>query len=217
MWKNRSQDLFVPVPEGAKTDQFIYELGSTKKQFGHSFTGKRKGEQMNTITFPGMGIKLDISKIAFTILGNNITWYAIFIVSAIVLAICIYKKQDGLYAIAFKDVLDLSLYLIPIAFVGARLYYVIFNFEYFSQNILEIFNIKQGGLAIYGGIIAGVFTCYLFAKKREIAFFDLLDYLVPALALRTGHWQMGKFRKHRSIRNRKHGVLKNGNMGTRHI
>ena len=169
---------------------------------------------MNKIIFPGLGIELNISKIAFTILGKSITWYAIFIVIAISLAIFIYKKQDKLYDILFKDVSDLILYIIPVAFVGARLYYVIFNLDYFAQNPIQIFFIWQGGLAIYGGIIFGSITCYLFARKRKINFLNLLDYLVPALALRTSYWEMGKFCKYRSLWYRKHWNIKNGNLET---
>lgn len=143
---------------------------------------------MNQITFPGLGIKMNISKIAFSLFGIDIAWYAIIIVSAIIIALVIYKKKDGLYNIKFQDIIDLSIYLIPIAFICARAYYVIFNLDYFITCPLEIINIKNGGLAIYGGIIGGVATCYVFAKKRNISFGDLLDYLAPAIALRSSNW-----------------------------
>lgn len=148
---------------------------------------------MNFVTFPALGIQLHISKIAFSIFGINIAWYAILIVFAIILAFILYKKREGLYKICFSDVFDLGLYVIPISFLCARAYYVLFNLEYYMQNPLEIINIKQGGLAIYGGIIGGAITCYCFAKKRKIAFWDLLDYLVPALALGQAIGRWGNF------------------------
>lgn len=146
---------------------------------------------MNQITFPSLGIKLNTSKIACRIFGMNISWYAILIVSAIIIAIAIYKKQNNLYNIKFQTILDLTLYLIPISFISARAYYVLFSLNYFILNPIEIINIKQGGLAFYGGIIGGAITCYIYAKKRKISFLDLLDYLVPALVLRTSNRKMG--------------------------
>lgn len=172
---------------------------------------------MNHITFPGLGFELNLSKIAFSVGGIPITWYAIFIVSAIIIAFGIYKKQEGLYHITFQSVLDLSIYLIPIAFLCARAYYVIFNLDYFLQNPAKIINLKQGGLAIYGGIIGGVITCYFFAKKRKIAFWDLLDYLVPALALRTSNGKMGEFYQCGGLWNRNYKLATNGNLGTRNL
>ena len=167
---------------------------------------------MNQVTFPGLGLEFNISKIAFTIFGVNITWYAILIVSAIVIAILIYKKRDGLYNIKFQTILELCIYVIPISFICARAYYVLFKLDYFLQNPTQILNVKQGGLAIYGGIIGGAITCFIFAKKKKINFLSLLDYIVPALALRAGYWQMGKFYKCGSLWYRNCKFFKNGHI-----
>lgn len=148
---------------------------------------------MNIITFPGIGITFNVSKVAVTILGRPITWYAIFIVVAICIAFIFYKKRDGLYKIKFADVFDLSLYLIPISFLGARLYYVLFNLDYYLKNPADILNISKGGLAIYGGIIAGAITCYIFSRKRKIDFLNLLDYLIPPIALGQSIGRWGNF------------------------
>lgn len=154
---------------------------------------------MNKITFPHFGIDLNVSKTALSIFGVDITWYAILIVTSIIIALIICKKREGIYGIKFQTILDLSLYLIPISIISARLYYVLFNLDYFMSNPIEILNIKQGGLAIYGGIIGGIITCYVFAKKRKILVLNLLDYLAPVLALRTGNRKMGELYKRRSI------------------
>ena len=81
---------------------------------------------MNLITFPGLNLEFNISKIAFRIFGIEIYWYAILIVTAMCLALVMFKKRDGLYKIKFNDILDLSLYLIPISIISARLYYIVF-------------------------------------------------------------------------------------------
>ena len=145
------------------------------------------------VTFPSLGLKFNIDRVAFNILGIDIYWYAILIVSAILISFLILKINNKRCNIEYKDILDLSIFLIPISIICARLYYVIFDLEYFLKNPNQIFNIRDGGLAIYGGIIGGIITCYVFCKKRNISFLDLLDYLVPCLALGQAIGRWGNF------------------------
>ena len=140
---------------------------------------------MNVITFPGLNLQFNINRIALSIGGISIYWYAILMTSAFAISLLIYKLKNGKFEIKFSDILDLALLLIPISIVYARLYYILFNLEYYVANPTQIFNLRSGGLAIYGGIIGGAVTCYIFCKKRKIDLLDLLDYIVPCLALRT--------------------------------
>ena len=142
---------------------------------------------MNTITFPILNLKLQVSRIAFSIGNVDIYWYAILMVSAFLVGLIILKIKDGKFNIKFSDIMDLSLYLIPISIISARIYYIIFNMGYYINNPIQILNLKAGGLAIYGGIIGGLITCYIFCKKRKVHLLDLLDYIVPCLALRTSN------------------------------
>lgn len=112
--------------------------------------------------------------------------------ASLAIALILSKIQDGKYGIKFEEILDLSVILIPISFICARLYYVIFNMQNYT-NIIDIINIKDGGLAIYGGIIGGVATSYVFCKKRNINILDLLDYIVPFLALGQAIGRWGNF------------------------
>lgn len=148
---------------------------------------------MNTVTFPGLNLEFNISRIAFKIFGVEVYWYAILIVTSIVIALIIFKKRDGLYGVKFNNILDLCLYVIPISIISARLYYLIFNMEYYLQNPKQILNFRSGGLAIYGAVIGGLITCFIFCKKREINIFDLLDYIVPGLALGQAIGRWGNF------------------------
>lgn len=148
---------------------------------------------MNLITFPGLNLEFNISKFAFKIFGIEIYWYAILIVLAMGLALIIFKKRDGLYKIKFSDILDLSLYLIPISIICARLYYIFFNLGYYLQNPIEVFNIRSGGIAIYGAVIGGMITCFIFCKKRKINVLDLLDYIAPGLVLGQAIGRWGNF------------------------
>ena len=140
---------------------------------------------MNEITFPRLNLKMQISRIAFSIGNIDIYWYAIFMMFAFIISLIIFKIKDGKFNIKFSDILDLSLYVIPVSIISARIYYILFNLQYYINYPMQIFNLKAGGLAIYGGIIGGFITCYIFCKKRKIELVDLLDYIIPCLALRT--------------------------------
>lgn len=167
---------------------------------------------MNTITFPGLNLKFNISRIAFSVNNINVYWYAILIVSAFMIALVISKINDGKLNIKFSDVLDLSIYVIPISILSARLYYILFNIEQYMGDPLKILDFRNGGLAIYGGIIGGGITCYIFCKKRKINLLDLLDYIAPCLALRTINREMGKLYKSRSLRRTNKSSVENGNI-----
>lgn len=147
---------------------------------------------MNIVTFSLLGIELNIDRVAFKIFGIPIYWYAILIVASIILAIYFCKKKDGKFGIHYEDIIDLTIFLIPISFILARLYYVLFNLNYYT-SFERIINIKDGGLAIYGGIIGAVITIYVFCKKKKIVILDLMDYIVPYLALGQAIGRWGNF------------------------
>lgn len=150
---------------------------------------------MNTVYYPLLNLKLTINNIAFSIFGIDIYWYAILIVGAMIAGIIILKLRDGLYGIKFETVIDLVLYLIPISIISARLYYVLFDLDFFLKEPMQILNIRTGGMAIYGGIIGGAITSFVFCKKKNIQILDLFDYIAPALALRPSNRKMGEFCK----------------------
>lgn len=148
---------------------------------------------MNTICFPLLNLKMQINKMAVSILGFNIYWYAVIIAIAVFAGIIVIKKNTGIYNISYLEVLDLLVFLIPISILSARIYYVIFDLKYFMKFPLQIFNLRTGGMAIYGGIIGGIITCIVFCKKRKIKTLDLTDYIVPALALGQSIGRWGNF------------------------
>ena len=148
---------------------------------------------MKIINFEGLGLSLKINSLLLNINGVKIYWYAFIIVISVIIAILLCKKDDGKYHIKFDDILTLLIFLIPISIICARMYFVIFKFEYYMKNPIEIFNIRNGGLAIYGGIIGAIITIMLFCRKYKILFLDMLDYLAPYLAIRAINWKMGEF------------------------
>lgn len=145
---------------------------------------------MKPIIFPDLGLTFDINPVAFSICGKDIYWYGIIITVGIALALLLIWLNKDKQKIKWDDITDFVLYALPIGIICARLYYVIFKWEYYSQNVLEIFQIWNGGLAIYGGIIGGIITAIIFCKIKKINFFTLCDYCAPYLALcqSVGRW-----------------------------
>lgn len=131
-----------------------------------------------------------ISRVAFEIFGIQVYWYAVLIVLAIVLGLIWLKVHDGRFGIKFDDILDFALFVLPISIICARLYYVIFSLDYFIDNPGEIFQIKNGGLAIYGGIIGGIITISIIGKIKKIKILDITDFIAPVLAIcqSIGRW-----------------------------
>ena len=148
---------------------------------------------MEKVAFPGLNLEFNISRTAFKIGSLDIYWYAIFMVSAFIIALIISKIKDGKFGIKFSDILDLCIILIPVTIIFARLYYVLFSLEYYIDNPLQIFNLRNGGLAIYGGIIGGIIACYVFCKKKKIDILNLFDFIVPLLALGQSIGRWGNF------------------------
>lgn len=147
---------------------------------------------MKEINFPGLGFKVNINE--FIQIGSiKIYYYAIFIVMSFLISLFICKKKSGTYKILFEDILKLSIFLIPTSIISARIYYVLFNIDYYLQNPMQIFNIRNGGLAIYGGIIGGAIVCFIFCKKNKISLLNLLDYIAPCLALGQAIGRWGNF------------------------
>ena len=148
---------------------------------------------MNKIIFPSFNLEFNINKVAFSINNIKVYWYAILIVSAFIIAIIFCKLDDKKYNVNFSNILELFLFVIPISIISARIYYVIFKLEYYIHNPVEILNIRNGGLAIYGGIIGGVVTIAVYCKKKKINFLDVLDYIVPYLVLGQSIGRWGNF------------------------
>ena len=148
---------------------------------------------MNTVEFPLLNLKLELSEVAIKIFGLGIKWYAIIIVFCIIMALIWCKFRSEKYNIDFDEILSLFIILIPTVIICARLYYVLCNLNYYLSNPIQIINIRGGGLAIYGGIIGGIIACCIFCKKKNINILNLLDCIAPILALSQGIGRWGNF------------------------
>lgn len=148
---------------------------------------------MSTVTFPMLNLNLKISDVAFSLFGIDIYWYAIMIVTGIVMGILTLKIREKYFKIKFSEIIDLCIIVMPIAIISARIYYILFRLDYYIESPIEMLDLRSGGLAIYGGIIGGIITCYLFCKKKNINFIELLDYAAPSLAIGQAIGRWGNF------------------------
>ena len=148
---------------------------------------------METINFEGLGLSFNINKVLVDINGLKIHWYAVIIVVGIIIAILLCKKDDGKYKIKFENILELALFMLPISIICARIYFVIFKLDYYTQHPQEIFNISGGGLAIYGGVIGAIITIIVYCKIKKIRILDMLDYIAPYLPLGQAIGRWGNF------------------------
>lgn len=131
-----------------------------------------------------------LNPIALKIGPLEIHWYGVIIAVGIFLAIFLSMREAEKRGIEEDTIIDMALWTIPIALVGARLYYVLFELDYYLANPSQILAVWNGGLAIYGGLIAGGLTVYWFTKKKGIPFWLMLDILAPhvLLAQSLGRW-----------------------------
>jgi phosphatidylglycerol:prolipoprotein diacylglycerol transferase len=146
------------------------------------------------VEFPGLwNLKIPVSKEAFRIFNLPIYWYGIILASAFLLAVLLAVKQSSKYKINSDSFIDLVLFLTPVSIIGARLYYVIFTWGDFRDNLIDIFNTRKGGMAIYGGIIAGIITTIIFAKVKKINVLKLFDFGIPYLPMAQAIGRWGNF------------------------
>ena len=149
------------------------------------------------ISFPGLGIgEFTVNSVAFTLPfgdGIDIAWYALIITLGMVCCFIYTVFQAKKIGVTVDDIIDYALFVIPSGVVGARLYYVIFDTSGSYNSIVDIFNIRQGGLAIYGGIIAGALAVFGVSMAKRINFLSFGDCVAPGVLLAQGIGRWGNF------------------------
>ncbi|MGC6768584.1 prolipoprotein diacylglyceryl transferase [Enterococcus sp. LJL128] len=137
-----------------------------------------------------------VSPVAFRILGISVYWYAVIIVSGIILAVWLSSREAVRVGLKSDDVVDFMIWGLPSAIVGARLYYVAFEWQDYINNPLDIFMTRNGGLAVYGGLIGGGIALLLFTRHHFISTWTFLDIAAPSVILAQGIGRWGNFMNH---------------------
>lgn len=128
--------------------------------------------------------------VAFGLFGLEIRWYGILIAAGMLLGLLIAYRRAPSHEIDPERVIDLSLLSIPIGIVGARLYYVLFNWDYYQGDFFRMVDIRAGGLAIHGGLLFGLAAASIACRAWRVRPLDLLDLFAPSIALAQsiGRW-----------------------------
>ena len=149
----------------------------------------------NTVFFPGLGLEFELNRVVFSLFGHNIYWYGVIIAAGFLLAVVYGLWRAPRFALDPDAGIDAIFFVVPSAIVGARLYYVIFNPSVcFDANgsfsLLRAVAFWNGGLAIYGGVIATVVSALIFCKVRKVNFWCGMDITVYGLLIgqMIGRW-----------------------------
>lgn len=134
-----------------------------------------------------------LSPIAFELFGWPVHWYGIIIGFGILLAYIIIGREASKKQLDGEKMSDLIFWSIIIGFIGARLYYVAFRLDYYLANPTHIFSIWEGGIAIYGGVLAGLLALYCLTRRYELPFIKTLDVVAPGLILAQAIGRWGNF------------------------
>ena len=147
----------------------------------------------STIAFPGLGIgEFEVYSVAFSIGSIDIAWYALIIVVGMISAVSYLIFRSSKIGVRAEDIIDGAIFVIPIGIIGARLYYVLTSLDNYD-TFMDVINIRNGGLAIYGGIIAGALTVVGWAKIKKISFPAIADCICPGLILAQAIGRWGNF------------------------
>ena len=155
---------------------------------------------MGTVSFPGLGLEFMLNREAFRIPGIDwpVYWYGIIIAAGFLLAVFYCTRRAHAFGIKPDDIIDLLFFAVPLAILGARLYYIIFYLDRYriaggGLDFAAMVRIWDGGLAIYGGVIAAALTLLVFCKVRKIKFLAFADLGVFGLLIGQSVGRWGNF------------------------
>ena len=127
-------------------------------------------------------------------IGNfGIKWYSVLMLSAILIATLFILKEAKKFKIDKDFLFNMIFWAVVFGIIGARVYYILFNLDYYSEHIVEIFKIWEGGLAIHGALIAGILTIIIYCKKYKVSSLKIFDIMAPYMLLAQAIGRWGNF------------------------
>lgn len=148
---------------------------------------------MEILRFPGLGWEIPISRVAVSIGSLEIYWYGVIIAVGFGLGLWVYLSHNRSCGIHPDEGLDIILWSMLGAIVGARAYYVAFQWDHYKDNLKEIFNLRGGGLAIYGGIIGALFVAFIVCRSKKLPMLPVADAAFPGVMLGQAIGRWGNF------------------------
>lgn len=149
---------------------------------------------MHNVAFPGLGLEFNLDPVAFTIFGIDVKWYGVIITCGIMCALFMFyryarKKED----LPEDHLFNLALITIPTCIVGARVMYVVTEWDRYKGDFLSMINIREGGLAIYGAILTGIICVFAYGKITKLNILKLMDAAAPAVMIGQAIGRWGNF------------------------
>ncbi len=148
---------------------------------------------VNNIAFEKLGLEFEINRTAFSIGGVNIYWYGIIIAFAFIAAVLFVVSDCEKRAVKRDTIYDIAIYGLIFGLLGARLYYVIFDFDSVRGSFLNFFAIRNGGIAIYGGIIGAAAAAYVYCRRKKLNVLNVFDVCAPGLFIGQIIGRFGNF------------------------
>lgn len=134
-----------------------------------------------------------MNPVLFTLFGIEIRWYSVLLLTGMIIAMFMFIKEGKRFNIPKDFTFNLAFWVIIIGIISARLYYCVFNFSLYKDNLLDIFKIWEGGLAIHGGLIGGFITLFIYTKKYSVNTYKITDMAVVPLLLAQSIGRWGNF------------------------
>lgn len=152
------------------------------------------GTGIQVISFPGLGIEgIALNRVAFTLFGHPIYWYGIIIALAFIAAIGYVLHSSKRFGIDADKVIDVLIAAVIGGIIGARIYYVAFAWDDYKNDLMSVFKIWEGGIAIYGGLIAGVIVAWFASRWRKVRFLPMADAAAGGIILGQAIGRWGNF------------------------
>ena len=134
-----------------------------------------------------------MNRVAFSLFGKDIYWYGIIIACALIIGVFLGVKEAKRRGYRSEMILDFMLIAIPVCVICARIYYVVFEWPSYSIDLWKVFAVWEGGLAIYGAVIGGVISAFIFKKWRKVPIGDILDIAAPSIIIGQAIGRWGNF------------------------
>lgn len=147
----------------------------------------------NVIGFPGLNLEFTINRVAFTLFGKDIFWYALIILTGFFLGVLFVYLDAKKQGINPDHIYDIAFWGLIIGVIFARIYYVIFDPDCLDGNILNIIKIWEGGIAIYGGLIGAVITALVYCRIKKLPTLKIFDLCSPGLLIGQMIGRYGNF------------------------
>ena len=135
----------------------------------------------------------ELTRSTLTIFGFSIHWYGVLIALGVLGAVLLAWLREERLGLTRETTLDLALICVPVGILCARLYYVLFSWDYYAAHPAESLDLRGGGLAIYGGVIGGVLAGWIYSRVKKISFGTLADLVAPGLAFGQAVGRWGNF------------------------